>query len=1479
MPDIPQPIYYPGELPIITGNTESLNDALTGAGSDGLIAALSEQFDVAKSQPGDSISLKFLKNATQSTASNFLAQGVEIAYDGSLDDFTISGRTVTDILGGAAINTALSSTATLALLSVLGPGAVVGVAAATGIAVVSSLVWSAISDATEVDDYIAEFIDEILVSARGDVPIDFQILDPNGNLLGGALYEEDIDETTEYEAITKLIQQSQTNSVIPQLTAGVNTIRAVEQTILSPKEREYRLYNGALVDEISEIFEISKFDLLLLGEKNEPNTNGQIYAPLLFDEGSFLFGATDNQFFVPLPDINGNVQPVGLYLGDIIFGTAGEDRLDAFQAFGERAGLDRFSQKQKVLLLGLDGDDTIDGNVDDDFIVGGEGNDTINGGPGTDVAIFSDDFDNYEPSLLADGSTIFSHTRGTQTDGIDTLRGVEFAKFRDRIVPLPLDIPVSNPEPEPSPVNRNINITQIGDDDIIPGTAIISGLYVYWEDDTDRVLSLNTDTQEIRDITVSGLSSEFLYDRQYEFTLGDGSSLLENDKIAVQLNSSSGQFINVAIYDGNSLWPIDAVQHISAASDRAFFEQNGFVYSYDYINQTSTLVADNNGTNSFTGLPNFPSSSFSSYDSSFSPDKAIAWTASRFGEIQFNIPEVFFYNGETTTQLTSYNSDLTDILSRVDFNSQYFTNTDDVYTDGNNVVWTSLPSSLADGLSNERVVFLYNGAEISQIGSFSDTRSNGLGNLPKVSGDNVVWSTITQATDTGNSNDYIHTLYLYDGFQTQAIHQVTRTHSNNSFDLERGIRKLQINGNNVAWLDRPTNPGASNNRLLYSYNIADENPQARIIHESEYELIHFEISENLTAWIAPENITVQQQNGREETYFSYNLYAYDGQQVYKLSDPASGPRSPGVRSSQLEVLNDRVIWVGESNGLVADPIISGDDEVFVATFGNVEEQTNSSPIANEDSFITVEGNTIAGNVLANDTDPDGDALTASLTKDVSNGTLFLNSSGSFIYQPDTSFKGADNFSYEISDGELTNIATVSITVVPVNNAPIANFADFSIDEDIGLEGTLTATDIDGDSLTFSLMTGAKNGAVVVNDNGSVIYTPDGNFFGTDSFSYTVTDGDLTDTGTANITVEPVNDAPVAGDDSFSAIQGKVLSGDVSTNDSDIDSNSLTFDLVSETSNGTISLNPDGTFSYSSVSDFTGVDSFTYKVSDGDLANIATVNINVELTDAAGLPSGEVANNSNSGIFSFEQWILWQTLRTGQGYESDTVDFNIERGGLRLASLFDETAYLDANPDVAVAVQQGIFTYGFEHFVLFGINENRAPSAWFNSDYYLSQNPDVAAAVSKGGSAISHFIDFGHREGRSPNASFDAKDYLTNNPDVATAVGSFGLDSAFEHYIEFGAEEGCQAGLLFQEVFYLQQNLDVLAAVQDGTFASGIEHFISFGQSEGRDPSALFDQSAYLERYGDVAVAVSSGALRSGFEHYVYFGRAEGRVAV
>ena len=227
-----------------------------------------------------------------------------------------------------------------------------------------------------------------------------------------------------------------------------------------------------------------------------------------------------------------------------------------------------------------------------------------------------------------------------------------------------------------------------------------------------------------------------------------------------------------------------------------------------------------------------------------------------------------------------------------------------------------------------------------------------------------------------------------------------------------------------------------------------------------------------------------------------------------------------------------------------------------------------------------------------------------------------------------------------------NTASVDITV---NVAPVAVDDSATTDEDTAVSGDVATndTDVDGtlDLTSVVLVTDVANGALTLNADGSYSYTPDADFFGTDSFTYTVLDDDgaISNTATVTITVNDVNDPPVAVDDSATTDEDTAVSGDVATNDTDVDG---TLDLtsvvlVTDVANGTLTLNADGSYSYTPDADFFGTDSFTYTVldDDGAISNTATVTITVNdvndppvavddsaTTDEDTAVSGDVATN-------------------------------------------------------------------------------------------------------------------------------------------------------------------------------------------------------------------------------------------------------------
>ena len=312
---------------------------------------------------------------------------------------------------------------------------------------------------------------------------------------------------------------------------------------------------------------------------------------------------------------------------------------------------------------------------------------------------------------------------------------------------------------------------------------------------------------------------------------------------------------------------------------------------------------------------------------------------------------------------------------------------------------------------------------------------------------------------------------------------------------------------------------------------------------------------------------------------------------------------------------------------------------------------NHAPVANGDSYTTAEDTVLtvaAPGVLANDTDADGNALTATLVSGTAHGTVALNANGGFTYTPAANYNGPDAFTYKANDGKAdSNVATVSIAVSAVNDAPVASNDSYATAEDTALTvaapGVLSNdTDVDGNALTAVLVSGPAHGTLTLNANGSFSYTPAANYNGADSFTYKANDGSAdSNVATVSLTITAVNDPPVAVNDAYAVKPNATLTvpaPGVLANDGDVDSPSLTAVLVSGVSHGTLTLNADGSFTYTPATAYKGTDSFTYKANDGAAdSNVATVTITV--TPNAGRAAkvtgaGEVQVNNPDGIANF-----------------------------------------------------------------------------------------------------------------------------------------------------------------------------------------------------------------------------------------------------
>ncbi|PSB23629.1 Ig-like domain-containing protein [Stenomitos frigidus] len=317
-------------------------------------------------------------------------------------------------------------------------------------------------------------------------------------------------------------------------------------------------------------------------------------------------------------------------------------------------------------------------------------------------------------------------------------------------------------------------------------------------------------------------------------------------------------------------------------------------------------------------------------------------------------------------------------------------------------------------------------------------------------------------------------------------------------------------------------------------------------------------------------------------------------------------------------------------------------------FVNVGGALNSPPTANPDSYTTTRNTalTAAGQgVLANDTDPENNALTANLLTTPTNGTVVFNSSGTFTYTPNTNYVGSDRFTYQASDGiGNSNPATVSISVTaPVNQAPLAVADAFTLNQNSTFSsGNVLTNDSDPDNnvpLTAQLVANPTQGTLTLNSNGSFTYIPTTNFTGTDRFTYVAKDalGLASTTATVSLTVNAVNQAPLAVADAFTLNQNSTFSsGNVLTNDSDPDNNvPLTAQLVANPTQGTLTLNSNGSFTYIPTTNFTGTDRFTYVAKDalGLASTTATVSLTVNAVNQAPLAVADSFTLNQNSTFS------------------------------------------------------------------------------------------------------------------------------------------------------------------------------------------------------------------------------------------------------
>ena len=300
---------------------------------------------------------------------------------------------------------------------------------------------------------------------------------------------------------------------------------------------------------------------------------------------------------------------------------------------------------------------------------------------------------------------------------------------------------------------------------------------------------------------------------------------------------------------------------------------------------------------------------------------------------------------------------------------------------------------------------------------------------------------------------------------------------------------------------------------------------------------------------------------------------------------------------------------------------------------------NDPPVAtagmvmtNEDTPVTI---TLAG------TDPDGNPLTFAIATGPTAGTLgtimqATPTTATVVYTPANNSTADDSFTFRVNDGTVNSApATVTIDVVPQNDAPVAIMGMAQTNEDSPVSITLAGSDADGDALVFAIVdapTAGTLGPIVqaTPTTATVTYTPANNSTADDSFTFRVNDG-ISNSAPAAVTIDvvPQNDPPVAVDDTDSVERDTTLvraASAYTANDTDVDAGAvLTITAVGNAVNGTVSLSG-GNVSFTPSAGYVGPASFEYTVSDGAATDVGRVDVTVILTNT---PVVAVDDNDNT----------------------------------------------------------------------------------------------------------------------------------------------------------------------------------------------------------------------------------------------------------
>jgi hypothetical protein len=278
---------------------------------------------------------------------------------------------------------------------------------------------------------------------------------------------------------------------------------------------------------------------------------------------------------------------------------------------------------------------------------------------------------------------------------------------------------------------------------------------------------------------------------------------------------------------------------------------------------------------------------------------------------------------------------------------------------------------------------------------------------------------------------------------------------------------------------------------------------------------------------------------------------------------------------------------------------------------------NRPPIADSKTVETNEDTSLS--IKLTGSDPDNDPLIYVIVEQPKNGTLAGNVPD-LIYTPKSEFYGTDSFTFLVNDGFVNSVpATVSINIISVNDPPVAKSQTVNTPEDTPITITLIGTDIDSNNLIYKVTSNPAKG-ILVGNAPALIYTPNLDFYGDDSFNFTVSDGFIaSNTATVKITVQPINDPPIVK--AISVVTEEDIPVKIMLTGSDPESDYLTFRITQQPSHGTLEGTPPELI-YNPQLNFNGNDRFIFVASDGK-ADSGTETVSIKVNPVNDPPTADI----------------------------------------------------------------------------------------------------------------------------------------------------------------------------------------------------------------------------------------------------------------